>query len=29
MGYYSQVRPHRHNKGISPNEAERIFKKAS
>ena len=29
MGYYSQVRPHRHNKGISPNEAERLFKKAS
>ncbi len=29
MGYYSQVRPHRHNNGISPNEAERLFKKAS
>lgn len=29
MGYYSEVRPHRHNKGISPNEAERLFKKAS
>ena len=29
MGYYSQVRPHRHNKGLSPNEAERLFKKAS
>ena len=29
MGYYSQVRPHRHNKGISPNEAESLFKKAS
>jgi len=29
MGYYSQIRPHQHNKGISPNEAERLFKKAS
>ena len=29
MGYYSQVRPHRHNKGLSPNEAERLFKNAS
>ena len=29
IGYYSQVRPHKHNKGISPNEAEQLFKKAS
>ena len=29
LGYYSQVRPHRHNKGFSPNEAERLFKEAS
>jgi len=25
IGYYSQVRPHRHNKGLSPNEAEKEF----
>jgi putative transposase len=23
VGYYSQMRPHSHNKGLSPNEAER------
>ena len=23
--YYSQIRPHQHNQGISPNQAEQIF----
>jgi len=25
IGYYSQVRPHRHNDGVAPNVAERLF----
>jgi putative transposase len=25
LGYYSQVRPHSHNDGLTPNQAERIF----
>ncbi len=25
IGYYSQVRPHRHNRGLSPNEAENRY----
>jgi len=25
IGYYSQVRPHRHNHGLSPNEAENRY----
>ena len=25
VGYYSQVRPHRHNDGLSPNEAENRY----
>lgn len=25
VSYYSQIRPHQHNSGISPNEAERIY----
>lgn len=29
MGVYSQVRSHRHNKRLSSNKAERLFKKAS
>jgi len=29
VGYYSQIRPHQHNAGKSPNEAERLFWKAS
>jgi len=29
IGYYSQVRPHRHNDGVAPNVAERIFWKNS
>jgi len=28
-GYYSQLRPHRHNNGLCPNEAERNYWKAS
>jgi len=29
VGYYCSMRPHQHNKGMSPNEAEEIFFKAS
>jgi putative transposase len=29
IGYYSQVRPHRHNEGLSPNEAENRYWKNS
>lgn len=25
IGYYSQVRPHQHNAGLSPNESERLY----
>ncbi len=25
IGYYSQVRPHRHNDGFSPNDAENRY----
>ncbi|MFK5893471.1 MAG: IS3 family transposase, partial [Pseudomonadota bacterium] len=25
IGYYSQVRPHSHNDGLAPNEAEKKF----
>ena len=25
IGYYSQVRPHRHNRGMTPNQAERAY----
>ncbi len=25
IGYYSQVRPHRHNHGLSPNDAENHY----
>lgn len=28
-GYYSQLRPHRHNGGLSPNESERLYWKNS
>jgi len=29
IGYYSSIRPHRHNNGKSPNEVERIYWKTS
>jgi len=29
IGYYSQIRPHRHNDGVAPNVAERLFWKNS
>lgn len=29
IGYYSQVRPHSHNNGLSPNEAEKRFRESS
>ena len=29
IDYYSQVRPHRYNKGLSPNEAEKRFRESS
>jgi len=25
VGYYSQTRPHRHNRGLSPNTAEQLY----
>jgi putative transposase len=25
LGYYSQLRPHHHNGGLAPNEAEHIY----
>jgi putative transposase len=28
-GYYSQLRPHQHNNGKTPNEAESLYFKAS
>jgi len=29
MGYYSQLRPHQYNGGLTPNESERFFWKDS
>jgi putative transposase len=29
MGYYSQLRPHQYNGGLTPNESERLFWKNS
>ena len=29
LEYYSCARPHQHNNGMSPNEAERNYRKAS
>ena len=29
IGYYSQIRPHRHNNGLPPNEAEKRFWESS
>ncbi len=25
IGYYSQIRPHKHNDGLSPNSTEKLF----
>lgn len=29
IGYYSQLRPHQYNGGLTPNESERLFWKKS
>jgi putative transposase len=29
IGYYSSVKPHQHNNGMSPNEVERMYWKTS
>jgi len=29
VGYYSQVRPHQHNRGLAPNRAKEVFNSSS